>query len=170
MTVLAQRRIIGYFNRKKRTQKRRDIRWKKEEKLDNKHYKYTHIFGSGELKFSTNLVKLINDEANQFEKEENLFVTPFEKVYTQLKDIGNFKEVEATERLTAKLINYCASFSDWVFIHNICSPFELLKIKRKYRKKIIWRTWGSDSGYITTTGNVVKRTVKKVLNFCISSV
>ena len=51
---------------------------------------------------------------------------------------------EGDNRVTASLINYYCKRSEWVFLHGLPAPFEILLIKRKFLNKIIWRTWGHD--------------------------
>ena len=53
-----------------------------------RHYKYIHIFWHDDLKFSTRIVQMINDQSNGFTVADHLFVTPYLRVYNALKDFG----------------------------------------------------------------------------------
>ena len=128
-----------------------------------KHFKYAHLIWGDELKFSTRLVELLCDPANELRGEDTLFVTPYSQVYDALKDKGNIELVEYENKRDGRIVNYCGERADWIFIHNICSPLEGLKIKKKYLGRIIWRTWGSDGKLYGDSGNAVKRIIKRAV-------
>ena len=133
--------------------------------MENKrHYKFIHIVWGDELKFFSRLVDIINKPENGLQPEEHLFVTPYEQVYKALKNKGIFEFIDIENKRSAKIINMYGSRCDWMFVHNICSPIEGLKIKKKYRKKIIWRTWGSDAGYSAKSRNNLTKTIKQIIN------
>lgn len=132
---------------------------------NSKHYKYIHIIWGNELKFFSRLVEIINRPENRLQPEEHLFVTPYTEVYEALKDKGTFEFINIKNKRSGNIVNLYGSRGDWIFIHNICSPSEGLKIKRKYLNKIIWRTWGSDVGYSLSTGNTIKRMLKRTINY-----
>ncbi len=136
--------------------------------MEIKNVKFIHLLGADDIKFFKRLVKLISDKDNGFDASQHLFVTPFERVYNELKDYGNIELVISEKKiLTADIVNYCAERCEWLFVHHMCKPLEVLKIKKKHRKKILWRTWGDDAGYLYDNSSIIKIIVKFIIN-CIS--
>ena len=124
--------------------------------------------GANDTKFFLNLINLINNSNNGFDTSQHLFVTPFERVYNELKDYGNIELIKSEKKvLTADIVNDCAQRCEWLFVHHMCKPLEVLKIQKKNRKKILWRTWGDDAGYLYDNGSIIKVIIKFIIN-CIS--
>lgn len=127
--------------------------------------KYIHLIWHNELKFSTRLVEMLNDSANEFCSSEHLFVTPHPQVYKALKEYENVVlDTSFGSQKSAAYINRYAPQCDWLFVHFMCSPAESLKIKRAYLHKIILRTWGGDLGYDLTVNTGVKKLMKFIIN------
>ncbi len=137
-------------------------------KMENKmqHYKYIHFLGCNELKFSSRLVKMVNNPEYGFKKNDHLFVTPYKKVYDALCFYGNVVLWNTLNPRSVQMINFYAPFGDWLFLHSVPSVIRFLLIKRKHQKKIIWRTWGHDAGLRYVKGErILKRIIKIILNF-----
>ena len=133
-----------------------------------KSIKFIHLLGANDVKFFQRLIKLLNNSNNAFDVSQHLFVTPFERVYNELKGYGKIELLASKkEVLTADIVNYCAERCEWLFVHNMCKPLEVLKIKREHRKRILWRTWGDDAGYLYDNCSIIKVIIKFIIN-CIS--
>lgn len=104
--------------------------------------KYVHIIWHPDLKFIPNLVKMINENPDFFDVKEHVFVTPHKRVYDYLSPKYEiYLEGEESENL----INRFGEYGDWIFVHAInCKRKVLIQTKKKYAKKVIWRTWGHD--------------------------
>lgn len=133
----------------------------------NKHYKYIHVLWSNELKFNVRMIKLVNEANDVFNKYEHCFVTTIKTVYEAIKDFDNVVYIESKKDKSAKLINDIAPYADYLFLHNICGPNELVKIKTKNMKKIIIRYWGglTLNGYTYLKAKSIKDLAKNVV-FC----
>ncbi len=126
---------------------------------------FIHLLGIDDVKFFRKLVNLISDKSNGFDVSQHLFVTPFERVYNELKDCGNIELIKSEKKvLTADIVNDCAQRCEWLFVHHMCKPLEVLKIKKKNRKKILWRTWGDDAGYPYSKCLSIKSFFKLIIN------
>ena len=137
--------------------------------MDNKvklsYHKYTHILWQNELKFTTRIVKFMSENHETLESSEHFFVTPFYEVYDSLKEYGNIAYIHLDNPYSAEIINTVGRCSKWIFLHNICSPIELLKVHPKYIKRIIWRSWGGGGlSKIPLGENMLKNTIKKIIN------
>lgn len=131
----------------------------------NKEYKYCHLLSGKATNFHKCLIDVLSCEENDLEKDEHLFITVNATAYDDLKNLGNVAFVKGANHLTANIINQCAKICKWLFIHNLaCSPIEVLKINKSLRKKIIWRTWGSDAGIELEIGSPIKKILKRVIN------
>lgn len=104
--------------------------------------KYVHIIWHPDLKFIPNLVKMINENPEFFDAREHIFVTPHKRVYDYLSpEYEIFLEGDESENL----INRFGDYGDWIFVHAInCRRKVLIQTKKKYARKVIWRTWGHD--------------------------
>ncbi len=131
-----------------------------------KHYKYIHFFWHDDLKFNPRIVEMINAPKNGFVVEEHLFVTPYINVYNSISKYDNVIMYETTNPSSAKMINEYAPHGEWLFVHSLPVWYEALRIKPKYRKKIIWRTWGHEFTYMAPKPKQpLKNLIKKVVNF-----
>lgn len=124
-----------------------------------KHYRYIHLLWGHDLKFNGPLVKMINNTPDIFNSNEHLFITPNKNVANALHLYPNvIWDNDGTE---SKIINRYADSCDWILSHGLVNnPY---KIKRKYFKKIVWRTWGG--GRQRTKWNE-----KRPLNSLVSSI
>lgn len=105
------------------------------------HYKYIHFLWGEDTKFSGPLVHTINNSPEVFIAKEHLFITPNERVFNALSSYGN---VLLEQPVSASvLINKYGRSSDWIISHGLVSLLDSLRIRRKYYKKIVWRTWGA---------------------------
>ena len=138
--------------------------------MENKmqHYKYIHFFWQPDSKnkFNPRIVKMVNDLENGFSPEEHLFITPFRTVYEALSSYPNVILYETKNPYSAKMVNYFAPYGDWLFLHSIPDIRKAVWIRKKYQKKIIWRTWGHDAPlFDAEKGSLIKKIVKRVFNF-----
>lgn len=102
-------------------------------------FKYVHLLWANELKFNRPLVEMINNDP-AFDPSEHLFVTQFGQVKEELSAYSNV--ILDKNGSQSDLVNRYAESADWLFSHGLPEKRETLRIKRKYLKKIIWRTWG----------------------------
>lgn len=128
--------------------------------------KYIHILWRSYIIFSPRLINSINNNPDCFSKEEHLLVTNMPELCDMFPD-EKLVYIHTSKRQPASLINYCAEHCDYVFVHCMCSPLEVMKIRKKNLGKIIWRTWGGDTSYLYRDGQVIKNFVKRILNFCV---
>ena len=75
---------------------------------------------------------------------DNVFITNHKQVYDALKDQGVIYE----NKKIHTMVNEYASKNRWIFIHDLRKPIELMRVKKKNLSKLVWRSWGSDIGYI----------------------
>lgn len=130
-----------------------------------KHYKFIHFFWHNDLKFSPRVVKMINNAEFGFSKENHLFVTPYKNVYEALSSYANVVLYEMKNPFSAQMINHFAPYGDWLLVHSIPDWKKAFFIKKKFQKKIVWRTWGHDSNLLDVkSGSLVKRVLKKLFN------
>lgn len=123
-------------------------------------YKYIHIFTFSSLQFDESVVKTLNDK-KEFVPKEHMFVSRSQEEYDKLKKYENvILDIEDTQ-----LINKYADGADWIIVHGLPFVSTLCKVKKKFLRKIIWRTWGSDAGYILEEGRPLKNFIKRFLNF-----
>ncbi len=132
-------------------------------------YKYLHIFPS-ELKFSSRVIKLLQDPDNELFASEHLFVVYSRSIYEELKKIDRYGSVVLYESENEPLpvyeiIDKYADSCDWIFLHSIGDVGKVHKIKHKYYKKIIWRTWGLDTELTKSSKKVYKYIIKCILDF-----
>ncbi len=128
-------------------------------KLFMKHYKYIHLLWGHDVKFNGPLVRMIYNTPDTFNCSEHLFITPHENVAKSLHLYPNvlWENVD-TE---SKIINKYADSCDWLLSHGLISdPY---RVKRKYLKKIVWRTWGGSR-------QRTKWDIKRPLHSLVSSV
>lgn len=131
-----------------------------------KHYKYIHIMWHDETKFNGALVSYFHSNKNNFNQEEHLFFTPYKSVYEKLPHYDNVVYKEFENPRSAEVINTIGDKADWIICHNICERIELLKVRPKYIRKIIWRSWGGDRLQNIPYGNgLLKNIAKKFINY-----
>ena len=135
-------------------------------------YKCVHLLFHNELKFNATIVDFFSNTLTPLLKNhENVFITNQLEVFQALKEKG----VLYDDLKIHQAINKYAQINDWVFIHDLNKPVELLFVKRMYLKKFIWRTWGSDSGYSKRDGEcfyvrIAKRFINLLLGFQIEKI
>ena len=122
--------------------------------------KYVHIIWHPDLKYIPNLIKMINDNPDFFDAKEHVFVTPHKRVYDYISPKYEIF-LEGTEN--ENLINRFGEYGDWLFVHAInCKRKVLIQTKKKYAKKVIWRTWGHD---MRPYGVNQKKGLAKLMNY-----
>lgn len=130
------------------------------------HYKYIHFFWRDDLKFTPCVVRMVNNPEYGFSPKEHLFVTPYKNVYEALSDYDNVIYWNTKDPHSAQMVNYYASYGDWLFLHSIPGWRNVFNIKKKYKKKIIWRTWGHDAVLRDEKkGPLIRRLMNKFFNF-----
>ena len=131
-----------------------------------KHYKYIHFFWRDDLKFTPRVVEMVNNPEYGFSSKEHLFVTPYKDVYEALAGYDNVVLWNAQDPHSAQMVNYYAPYGDWLFLHSIPGWRIVFNIKKKYKKKIIWRTWGHDAVLRDEkNGSLIRRFMNKIFNF-----
>ncbi len=110
------------------------------EKTISEKFKYIHVLWHNDLKFYPELIKMFYEVENGFNYNDHLFVTPHMPIYETLRSYGNIKYIKGNIRTINELLTKC----QWMFFHSMPEPRIACKIKLKYQKKIIWRTWGHD--------------------------
>lgn len=100
--------------------------------------RYIHILWPNELKFLKPLVEMINNPSLGFDSNDHLFVTPHRDVKNALYSFSNVIFDDSGVNLINKYADECV----WLFSHDLTGIRQTLQIKRKYLKKIVWRTWG----------------------------
>lgn len=125
-----------------------------------RHVKYLHIFWHNDVKFNVPFARMICTEDKYFNSGEHIFVTPHSQVYEKIKEYGNACLVE-----DGNLINACGKYCDWIFVHCLgCNKLSFLFTKKKYARKVIWRTWGHD---VKTKADVKSQLSLKRKFYCV---
>ena len=126
-----------------------------------KKVKFLHFFLHDGLGFVSKYTEMINTQSDFFDPAEHAFLTNQPRIYEQLKHFGNVFFAE-----DCNCINKYGEYGDWLFIHALnLSYSQLFSIKKRYAKKIIWRTWGHDFKILEYKANKLKNIVKFVLNY-----
>ena len=126
-------------------------------------FKYVHLFLMNEKKFSIPLIEFINS-SDELKPDNHIYVTPFEEVYNEISDYDNTLLFDEIDYRTAKYVNYWGDRSEWIFVHHLPSPIEAIRIRRSVAQKIIWRTWGGDTGYNQIDSFSIKNIIKRMVN------
>lgn len=100
--------------------------------------RFVHLIWANEVKFSEPLLEVFSKNKEYLESEEHLFVTPHEDVYKKLKNYGNIIWDSSDENL----FNKYALSSNWIISHDFPGKKIVLGIKKKNKKKIVFRYWG----------------------------
>lgn len=130
-----------------------------------KHFKFIHFLWHPSPIFCPRLVKMVNNPECGFSIEDHLFVTPYKELYNELKSYSNVVLYETKNPFSAKMVNVYAPYGDWLFLHSIPDWRKAIFIRKRFQKKIIWRTWGHDAIFFNVNkGNVIKRIIKFLLN------
>ena len=129
--------------------------------MEMKKIKYLHILWMDDLKFYKNLVEMINKEKIYFNKEEHYFITPFKRVYENLKEYKNVCLVEEKN-----MLNRYGEKASFIFLHPLSlKKRQVIRIPNKIAKKIIWRTWGHDIRPLDIKNdNIFVANIKRILN------
>ena len=122
--------------------------------------KYIHLIGHNEPKFSSRVVKFINDPSTGIDSGEHLFVVPFKEVYEIVKEYDNV--ILDTE--SPFLVNKYAPQCKWLICHGEHKVWDLYKIKNRYLGKVIYRYWGGGFGFRYKKGKLLSNFVKLFLN------
>lgn len=132
-------------------------------------YKYVHIFVVEEFKFCSRIIQMFLDNEEEFDITQHLFATPFEKVYDIFQNMKN-KNINLNISLyktkhptSLNSLNYYASYGEWIFMHSMVPVRKAIFIKNSIAKKIIWRTWGHDVGFVYYKNDFIKNFLKHIL-------
>lgn len=109
-----------------------------------KHLSFVHFLWHKDLKFNSALVSLFRNAENNIDANSHIFVTPFFDVYNSLCQYPGVILYDEKQYRFSSIVNQYASKYDYIILHNINYSREVLKIQKKYLKKIIWRTWGEN--------------------------
>jgi len=125
--------------------------------MEKRSAKYIHFLWQDELKFTTATAEMIFNPQYGFDSSEHLFITPHQQVYDALK-------VHANAVLdTGNLFNKYGDCCEWIITHDVPRRY-LGRIKRKYLKKIVWRTWGLGLFYVEVPGRPLRNWMKRRVN------
>ena len=127
----------------------------------NENVRYIHIIGHNEPKFSSRVIKFINDCSTNINSEEHLFIVPYENVYEVVKE---FKNVVFDKGNTSFLVNKYAPFCKWIVCHGEKKVWDLYKIKNKHLKKVVYRYWGGGFGFCYKKGELAGNIAKYFFN------
>lgn len=109
-------------------------------------YKYVHIFQCQTMSFNLNLVELLCDPNNDFNIDDQLFVTRFQPLYEAVKNKCHIKYYEISHPDDVDVVNRYGDCAEWLIVHSFPRDISRLifQVKKEYLRKIIWRTWGHD--------------------------
>ena len=122
-----------------------------------KHNKYTHILYRNEPKFSSLLMRMIQENPDIFKSEDHLLVTPYKEVFEIIKGYKHAVLDTSGQNLIKRYIRQ----SDWVIAHSISSKTDIAMLSKKECKKTIIRYWGAlsfENGHVE--GQKVKNTLR----------
>lgn len=122
--------------------------------------KYIHLIYHNEPKFSSRVIKFINDSSTRINAKEHLFVVPYKEVYEVVKEYENV----ILDMEDVFLVNKYAPLCNWIICHGIDRVWNLYKIKNKYLKKVIYRYWGGGFGFSYKKGKPIENLLKLFLN------
>lgn len=123
---------------------------------------FVHIVWSGDAFFNDRIIHLITSE-KCLSPEKHVFLTNRQDFYDRYRQNACLKY--EPELSGAKLINKAFAIGYWVFVHGMCGPDEVLKIRKDCLNRIIWRTWGHDiRPYRLKHGQLLKNVIKWYLN------
>lgn len=130
--------------------------------------KYVHVFVAFNRKglFYKTLLDVINNPDYGFNIEDQLFIVLNEDLYNIIN--GNKYDNVILFPYSEKsydAINYYGDKCEWLFVHGMTNIMDSFRIKSKYRGKIIWRTWGHDTGL-----RYIKGDIKNAPRFFINSI
>lgn len=92
-----------------------------------------------DIKFYPDFVDMFDNRIIPNTNLKILFVTPYQRVFDELKQYKNVKL--CTERQILRLFKK----SRWIFLHPLSlSKLKTILLDKKVASKIIWRTWGHD--------------------------
>lgn len=111
-------------------------------------YKYAHILLDSLTGFNRKLVNLICDPDNGFHIDEHLFVTSFKPLYDAVRDQCHIEWCENPKHYGVSMINLYGDRADWLIVHSFPLSIHcmIFYVKKKYLRKMLWRTWGHDVG------------------------
>lgn len=116
-----------------------------------------------EIKFLKPLVEMINNVELGFTSSEHLFITPHQEVYTVLSQYTNVILDESNDHLINKYAPRC----EWLLSHDLPGILYTIRTKRKYLKKIVWRTWGGGhQKYDYKKDSFVKGVIHRLADWC----
>lgn len=142
----------------------------KNRKIYNKYkYKYIHFLLTNNYNFNKQLIDMFCEEKNNFNLNEHLFIIARKDVYEIEKKKCNIFLCEKPKYFGIDLINKYGDYGKWLFVHSF--PFVHLEshIKKEYRNKILWRTWGHDTKKPLTIKEIVHETnsVNRFIRLCV---
>lgn len=103
--------------------------------------KFLHIFNvSKGYYFAKLLIDTINSNL-EFDKNEHYFCLRNKEFFESL----NYSNIIFDDSKGALVAKYIDSY-DFIFLHGLDNPDEIVQLPKKKIDKIIWRTWGGSSG------------------------
>lgn len=126
--------------------------------------KVTHLFLHDDLKFNKPLFFLLNGPDFANDDVQNIFVTTHPHVYNTLKKYDD--NIYLTKKKGSDIFNFYGMLTDWIVVHALdCHRRDVLCIKKKVAKKIIWRTWGHDLINYSLYSRYPKKFIEPLYNY-----
>lgn len=116
--------------------------------LRDRQYKFIHFFLHNSEGFNLKLIEMICDPKSGFVVDEHLFVTAYKPLYDNVKDKCQIRYYKNPRYNGVDMINIVGEEYNegWLIVHSF--PGEATRyifyVKKKYRGRILWRTWGED--------------------------
>lgn len=136
--------------------------------------KYLHIMTHPAKFFNENIIKMINENKNDFKANEHIFLVGYEDIYMENKKYKNVIYIpKIMTKNYKKFIEYCND-SKYVFLHQnwFYDYIRLIFTPIKIRKKYVWCVWGhdlyTDLGKIKGVKERVKLIARKIGNILIN--
>lgn len=131
-----------------------------------KKVKYVHIMSHESTIYNEQIVNMINENKDIFDKEDHLFVISNSDVYNQVKHFENVifePNISKSIKIFKKYANEC----DYIFLHsNTLSAKVLLFSNKDLLNKIVWCEWGHDLyDRKEKSSNIIRIIAKKIIKF-----
>jgi len=110
----------------------------------NKNFKYLHIMCMNS-RYNLNIIKMVNENTLEFKEDEHLFVLTDEQYKDEVSCYNNVIFDEEVLRFLVKGNSEYLLRAKYIFMHSLpLSYIQLLFLKERIAKKIIWCIWGHD--------------------------
>lgn len=126
--------------------------------------KYMHIMSHESTVYNAQIVNMINENEDDFNKEDHLFVISNSDVYNQVKHFENVI-FEPNISKSVKIFKKYAKECNYIFLHsNTLSAKILLCSNKNILNKIVWCEWGHDLyDRKEKSSNIIRTIAKKII-------